>query len=68
MSKLLSKKEPTLGKGTIPERKKARIYEEDSYDVIRPYNANSEIWNRERFDVEIIKKNGRKLVIIREKE
>lgn len=65
---ILDEKEPTLGKGTIPKKKKARIYEEDVYDIIRPYNTTLEIFNREKFSVEIIKRNGRRLVIIREKK
>lgn len=68
MSNLLSNEEPPLGKGVIPKRKKAKIYEEDVYDIIRPYNTTLEIFNREKFSVEVIKRNGRRLVIIREKE
>ncbi len=51
----------------IRESLKARLYEMDTYDIIRPYNINKEIFDLKRFDVEIIKKGNKKLVIIREK-
>lgn len=51
-----------------PKREKAKIYEEASYDIIKPYDSSMEIFNKQRFDVETIKRNGRVLVIIRNKE
>lgn len=52
----------------IPKREKAKIYEEDNYQVISPYNSHSSIFNSERYDIEIITKGNKKLVIVREKE
>ena len=54
---------------TLYNRKdlKSRLYELDSYDIIRPYNLSKEIFDTDRFDIEEIKKGNKKLIIIREK-
>ena len=51
----------------IQKLQKTKLYKEDTYDIIQPYDTTTEIFNKERFDVEVIRKNGKKLVIIRNK-
>lgn len=52
----------------IPKKEKLKIYEEEVYNLILPYNSGSDIFNKDRFDIEIITKGNKKLVIVREKE
>lgn len=39
----------------------------DTYRVVSPYKSNGDIFNTEKYDVEVIKKKGFKLVIIQNK-
>jgi hypothetical protein len=44
------------------------LYKKDEYIIIAPYRSNSDIFDREKFEVEVIKKAGKKLVILTFKE
>ncbi len=43
------------------------MYKEDEFIVIYPFSAN-EIFNTNKYEIESFRKNGKKVVIIREKE
>jgi hypothetical protein len=49
------------------EDSRNNLYEEEKITIIAPLNANSNIFNKEKFDVKIINTEDEKLVIIREK-
>ena len=44
------------------------LFKREVYEVIQPYRSNSNIFNKDQFDVEVFVKDDKRVVLIRRKE